>query len=295
MRVAVLALLLALPATSLAAGRTKIAVTEIKSVQGVAPGTATILSDIVVSEVAKGGYEVLSQSDIAAMVGFEKQKKMMGCDETGCLAEIGGALGVAYMLTGQVGQIGTRYRISLMVVDSKKAQVVARAAQYCDQNEDALARVAESTVAQILAAIRGGSDLPPPMVAAPAATKAKTDPATATVSTSKAAGQRHFTTPALIVGGTGAGLLVAGFVTGAVAKSKYNDLVSQQGQQGYYAAYQSEKASIHSMAVAADVMTVLGLAGLGVSGYLYYTSGSSVSVAAAPANGGLTLVAQGRF
>jgi TolB-like protein len=297
MRLVVFALLLTLPATTLAAGRTRIAVTEIKSVQGVAPGTATILSDIVVSEVAKGGYEVLSQSDIVAMVGFEKQKKMLGCDETGCLAEIGGALGVAYMLTGQVGQIGTRYRISLMVVDSKKALVVARAAQFCDQNEDALARVAETTVAQVLAAIRGGSELPPPVVAAPAATKPKSDakPAPAAATATKPAGARSFTTPVLVVGGTGAALLVGGLVVGAMAKSQYNDLSAQQGQPGYYDTYQSEQASIHNKAVAADVMVALGVVGLGVSGYLYYASGTSVSVAAAPTNGGVTLVAQGRF
>ena len=141
-------------AAAFAAPRTKIAVTDIKGVQGVSPGTATILSDIVVSEVARAGHDVVSQSDINAMIGFERQRKMLGCaDDSSCLAEIGGALGVDYMLAGQVGQIGTRFRISLLLVDSKRARVAARAAQFCDQNEDALARAAESTVRDLLAAV----------------------------------------------------------------------------------------------------------------------------------------------
>jgi hypothetical protein len=91
MRLVALLVVLAFPAVASAA-KVKVAVTEVKSVQGVAVGTATILSDIVVSEVARHGYDVISQSDISAMIGFEKQKKMLGCDETSCLAEIGGAL-----------------------------------------------------------------------------------------------------------------------------------------------------------------------------------------------------------
>jgi TolB-like protein len=141
-----------------AGGRTKVAVTEIKNVQGVAPGTATILSDIVVSEVARRGYAVISQSDIDALLGFEKKKQMFGCaEETSCLAEIGGALGVDYLFSGQVGKIGSRFRLSLLVVDAKRAVVVARAAQFTDADEDELARTAEKMVEQLareLAALR---------------------------------------------------------------------------------------------------------------------------------------------
>jgi TolB-like protein len=159
--------------------RVKVAVTEVKNIQGVAPGTATIISDIVVSEIARQGYEVVSQSDINAMLGFERQKRALGCSEdSSCLAEIGGALGVDFMLTGQVGQIGSRYRISVLAVDTRKARVVARAAQFCEQDEDALARAAEQTVATLLAAMRG--EVPPPAVAA-------APPATAGVATPRSA------------------------------------------------------------------------------------------------------------
>jgi TolB-like protein len=172
--------LLAIAAVASAAGRTKIAVTEIKNVQGVQQGTATILSDIIVSEVAKQGYDVISQSDINAMIGFEKQKKALGCSDadSACLAEIGGALGVDFMVAGQVGQIGSRYRISLLLVDTKRAKVAARSAQFCDKNEDALAKAAETTLADLLRTARATEPSPPPVVAqpAPAATQPSQPP-----------------------------------------------------------------------------------------------------------------------
>ena len=147
--------LLSVASAASAAPRTKVAVMDVKNVQGVPDGTAAILTDIVVSEVARYGLEVVSKADIAAIVGFEKEKTLLGCsDDSNCLAEIGGALGVDYMLTGQVGQIGSRYRISLLVVATKRARVLARAALFSDHDEDDLARAAEKTVAQLIAAIR---------------------------------------------------------------------------------------------------------------------------------------------
>jgi TolB-like protein len=294
MRIAVLALLLTFPAAALAAGRTKVAVTEIRNVQGVAVGTATILTDIVVSEVSKAGYDVLSQADISAMVGFEKQKRMLGCEETGCLAELGGALGVDFLLTGQVGQIGTRYRISLLVVDAKKSRVVARAAQFCDQNEDALARVAEQTVAQVLAPVRGDFQPGPPAAAPrprPDLAAAPPRPPAAPVIT----GPRHLTRGAWISAGAGAALLAGGLVTGLAAQSRLSSLKAKQGQAGYYDLFPAEEKRVKSMALTSDVLSGLGVASLGVAGWLYYRSDTAVAFAPVPTPGGLALVAQGRF
>ena len=39
------------------------------------------------------------------MLAFEKQRQMLGCADTGCIAEIGGALGVDYIISGKVTRI----------------------------------------------------------------------------------------------------------------------------------------------------------------------------------------------
>ncbi len=333
-RTTLIAALTVLPVVAGAAPRVKIAVTDIRSVQGVAPGTATILSDIVVSEVARAGYDVVSQADITAMIGFEKQKKVLGCSEdSSCLAEIGGALGVDFMLTGQVGQIGTRNRVSLLVVDTKKARVVARSAQFSDQDEDALVRAAELAVKEILAGIRAAQAVaqapaatqPPPLKAAPppppaakatppptaaatipGAPAAKTapslaaapppqKPAASQVSTAASSGWTPRRTAYVTIGGGGA-LLLTGAVLGLSARSKYNALDAKQGQFGYYDAYQAEKGAIRTRARAADALMVTGAAVTGVGGWLWWRSRPSrVAVVPSAADGSVGLVASGSF
>jgi TolB-like protein len=273
-----------------------VAVTEVRSVQGVAVGTATILSDIVVSEVSRRGYDVISQSDISAMLGFEKQKKMLGCDETSCLAEIGGALGVDYLIAGQVGQIGTRYRISLLVVDSRTARVTGRAANFCDQNEDALARAAEATVGQLIASIRasGSTTLSPPAGASPSPSSTYRAASTATATVDS--GGHHMTTGSWIAFGTGGALVLGGTAAILSASKKYDSLSARQGTQGYYDAYQSQASGIRTMAIAGTVAVGAGVIAAGVGGWLYWRS-DRIDVALIPTAGdrGAGLLAIGRF
>jgi TolB-like protein len=303
MRVAILLVVLALPAAASAAARVKVAVTEVKSVQGVPAGTATILSDIVVSEVARHGYDVISQSDISAMIGFERQKKMLGCDETSCLAEIGGALGVDYLITGQVGQIGTRFRISLMVVDSRKARVTGRAANFCDQNEDALARAAEATVGQLITSIRASESnqlappaagLSPAMVPAPAPPPPARD--TPAGKATASLGERHMTTGTWVALGSGGALVLGGSLAIAGARNKYDSLSAKQGSQGYFDAYNSQASGIRSMAIAGTVAVGAGVVVAGVGGWLYWRSDrTEVALIPTAGSGGAGLLAVGSF
>jgi TolB-like protein len=302
MRLVALLVALTLPTAALAA-KIKVAVTEIKSVQGVAPGTATILSDIVVSEVARQGFDVISQSDISSMVGFEKQKKLLGCEETGCLAEIGGALGVDYLVTGQVGQIGTRYRISLLVVDSRKARVAARAANFSDQNEDALARAAEATVAQLVAGMhapdaaagKAAVAVAPP-VAKPATSPEPQAGKGAAATTTATVTGRHMTALTWTLVGGGVALAAGGSAAILIANKRYKDLEKLQGSQGFYDAYTSKKASIRPMAIGGTVALGAGVVAAGFGGWLYWRSDTaSVALLPTATPDGAGLLAVGRF
>jgi hypothetical protein len=155
MKRAFAALLVAIALPALAAQRQKVAVLDVRAVQGVQPGTAQILTAIIAGDTASAGYDVLSQADIGALIGFERQKKMLGCgDDSSCLAEIGGALGAEYVISTQVGQIGSRFHLSLQLLDARKGTVVARVSTFSETTEDALAATAEKAVAQALAAAR---------------------------------------------------------------------------------------------------------------------------------------------
>jgi TolB-like protein len=306
-RLAPLLLAAALPlAASAAPARVKVAVMDVKNVQGVPEGTAIILTDIVVSEVARSRVDVVSKGDIAAMIGFEKEKQILGCsDDSKCLAEIGGALGVDYMLTGQVGLIGSRYRISLLLVDSKKAKVAARSARFCDRNEDALAQAAQETVAELLAAIPRPEGAPaaaaaaPPKPAAAAPKPAAAPPAAvaaAPVSQMVVKRGPNRTGAWIAIGASGACVL-GGVLLGLSAKSQYNDLSAQQGDPNYATIWLNESRKIERTAKAADGFYLLGVIGAGVGTWLWLSAGSSDGVAVVPVATGdqLGLVAAGRF
>jgi hypothetical protein len=205
-----------------------------------------ILGNVIAADVAQHGFDVIARSDIQAMLGFQKDRQLLGCTEdASCIAEIGGSLGVDYVLTGQIGQIGSQFNISLLVVDSRKSKVVTRLSSFCEANEDALVKAARASVGTINVAIRGGS-----------LTEGARKPS------------RPFTRSpgtAWMAWGTGAALLAGGAVVGVIAKGKYDDLEAQKGAPDYFDLYAGEEGSIRTLNLTADALYVGGavLAGLG--------------------------------
>jgi hypothetical protein len=285
MKRALAALLVATALPALAASRQKVAVLDVRAVQGVQPGTATILTAIIAGDTAAAGYDVLSQADIGALIGFERQKKMLGCgDDSSCLAEIGGALGVDYILVGSLGAMGALFRLDLKLVDAKKARVRSRVGVTVDGNESKLVAAIQKAVRDLLNPLI--STEPPGL----AKTPAKSDIAAKSTGTASTASSRSSTTGvattasddrrtwAYVTGGTGAALLLGGVVFGLQAKSAY-DAEKKASADGDAAAYDSNKSKAKSMSTAADVCFLLGATGVGVGTYLYFTSGKYGGVA----------------
>jgi TolB-like protein len=300
----------ALPRPAAAAPRVKVAVMDVKSIQGVPEGTAAILSELVATELSRAGFEVISKSDISAMIGFEKQKQVLGCsDDSRCLAEIGGALGVDFMLSGQVGQIGSQYRIALLLVDARRSRVAARSAQFCERNEDALVRAAQERVAELTGAIRadgkgpsalsqGVVPLPPPPAAAKqppalAAQQAPTAPAPAPERPSAPGPDRR---SAWIVYGVAGGCFALSGGAALVARSRYRALEKLRGTDDYQSVYDSRSKSIRVAATAADVLLVGGIAAAGVGTWLWVKAKPPpVTLYPIPVTGGAAMVASGHF
>jgi TolB-like protein len=295
--------ILLLATVASAAPRTKVAVMEVRNVQGVPEGTAAILTDILVSEVAHSGMDVISKSDIAAIVGFEKQKSLLGCsDDSSCLAEIGGALGVDFMVTGQVGQIGSRFRISLILVDVKKGKVAGRAADFCDRNEDALANAAQARIRELIGHIQNtGAPKPAPVLStAPAkppvaaATVPLPPPPEEPARPSAPWSQRKILGVSLT--GGGGLLLVGGVVAGLKAKRMDSDLAAASNTLGFYYDYAAKRDAVKRTALIADVLYGLGIATAGVGGYLWFTDRpAQLVLVPSVSDGQAGVVAMGRF
>ena len=90
--------------------------------------TARVLDDILVSAIHRlQRYRVIGTSDIKAMLGLERMKDALGCEDVACAAEIGGALGADFLVSGSVGKLGDELFVSLALIDSARQEPVGRA------------------------------------------------------------------------------------------------------------------------------------------------------------------------
>lgn len=97
----------------------------------VSPGLAANLTQLLSLELKKyEGVSVISRSEIEAMLQFETERMALECtSDISCLAEIGGALGVDYLVGGSVGKLGDALVVTLKLMDVQAARVVSRASQ----------------------------------------------------------------------------------------------------------------------------------------------------------------------
>jgi len=157
-------MLTALLVATLAAAPThkvKIAIVDFDDVTGNVGPQARLLTQVAMSEVLKSGaFEVISSAEVKSLIGLEKQRQLLGCKEdSSCLAEIGGALGVDFMITGQLGKLGERYRLDLRLLNTNKARVAGSAGDFISGKEDALGDACVSMTRKVLA--DGGLRAPP--------------------------------------------------------------------------------------------------------------------------------------
>ncbi len=130
-------MLLAVPSVDAQAAEHKLAVMPLSVVRAVDPGVATMLTQALTMRAAKmQGYEVMSADEVQAILGMERLKDALGCDDVSCAAELGGALGSDLMLTGTVGKLGSKLTISLTLFDVTAVKVLSRAQQSVPDEED---------------------------------------------------------------------------------------------------------------------------------------------------------------
>jgi hypothetical protein len=84
------------------------------------------------------GIRVVSQKDTAALLGVERQRQLLGCAESNCMAELAGALGVDGIVTGQVARIGSVYQLDVKVLSGSGAAPLAVASRRVSDEEHLL-------------------------------------------------------------------------------------------------------------------------------------------------------------
>ena len=103
-----------------------VAVLNIKSAQIKAEDCIAV-TNFMTTELQKiPGYKVLAWDDVTKMLEHEAGKQQLGCDDDKCISEIGGALGVEFIVAGDIGAVGDRYVMTIRQIDITKAQTLRR-------------------------------------------------------------------------------------------------------------------------------------------------------------------------
>ena len=136
---------------AMAAGGGSVAVLDIITT-AVDPKFVNIMTEILAVEIqALGVYDnVVAGRDIATMVGFERQREMIGCDHAECLVELGGALGVDRLVSGHIAKLGETFVVQIKLINITEQKTEARVYQTVKGKEDILIQTIKDSVGKLV-------------------------------------------------------------------------------------------------------------------------------------------------
>jgi len=111
-----------------------------------------------------GVFQVITSEAIRSMLAFERQRQMLGCTEAGCMAELGGALGADWLVSGKVtrlaagGGVPETFSLDLTLTSVKKGQREGSVIETARSEAELLSRAgkaAQKLVQKILAGRAG--------------------------------------------------------------------------------------------------------------------------------------------
>ncbi len=156
MLASLLVLLASAPTPAPATGRTlRVAIPNL-SLSDVPAARGVALVDYLAEQLSSGGgLRVTTPSEIAAVLGQERQKQLLGCtDDTACLIELSNALGADVLVVGSVAKVGAQTLATIKAVRSSSAEPVgAWSVRAADETQ--LLDFFASTARQLRAALLG--------------------------------------------------------------------------------------------------------------------------------------------
>jgi TolB-like protein len=227
---------------------TMVQVLPLASENGVDPASAKVLTEFLATSLAlHKELKVFGQSDLQALLRQAKDRRTVGCDNAAdaCLAEVAGALGAEWLVTGTVGRLGEALVLSVRVLDTHKHNVLAQASKITLGEPSELLRAVQEIVPELLRDAR--PEAPPPPGRSPVAYLLATG-----------------TALTLVTAGIFAGWTIANYVANNAARNDFlSGTVLPSGYAGM-AQYSSTQGTLHVTAAVADISAVIGI-GLGVA------------------------------
>lgn len=124
---------------AIAATPVKIGVPEL-AYSGLTPVEGNTLVEFFANRLARTpGVQVVTPSSTAALLGYERQRQLLGCDEgsTSCLAELANAMGIDFVVAGSLARLGAGFTVAIKLLEVRSGRAKFSASERL-ANEDAL-------------------------------------------------------------------------------------------------------------------------------------------------------------
>jgi hypothetical protein len=127
---------------------------------GVDAQKATFFNELLADELTRAGLgrvAVVTPAQVSALVGLERQKQLLGCDEGSCATELADALGSTGLVLGHLARLGDRYSATVQLLDARDGRRLAGVAgEHLAEDElpAFLRRAADELVEVLLPAAR---------------------------------------------------------------------------------------------------------------------------------------------
>src|SRR5258706_3934278 len=98
-----------------------VAVLKLSSEKGVDESTARVLTEATVDAFRRSKVfsRVVSLRELESVISVEQQKQMMNCTSSSCMAELAGALGVDFVVSGSLAKLGASYVFTASLVNAR--------------------------------------------------------------------------------------------------------------------------------------------------------------------------------
>ncbi|MBN2494413.1 MAG: hypothetical protein JXR96_07490 [Deltaproteobacteria bacterium] len=115
------------------------------------------LSDAAANLIREAGENliVVGKDDIRSALSFEQQRQLLGCDNESCMAELGGALGVRWLVVGNLSLFGKSYLMNIKLIDVEKVRVAKGVTRSIPGQEHLLLEELPRAMRELLQSIDG--------------------------------------------------------------------------------------------------------------------------------------------
>ncbi|MEW5847600.1 MAG: hypothetical protein AB2A00_02260 [Myxococcota bacterium] len=104
-----------------------LAVLSLTASEGVSEELRKAVNHLLLDEIraTRQFSRVISTKDVEDMLSLERQRQLMDCDSSSCIAEIAGALGADQILSVSLTKVASSMLLTLRLLDARRAQVLA--------------------------------------------------------------------------------------------------------------------------------------------------------------------------